>query len=200
MENIVIKDVKEIFACFVMLGHLNETLISLIPERLGADCLVAFRSISLCNTVYKVLTKLIVKWMRHLLPNIISPLQMAFVPGKLGLDNMIIAQEILHTINGKRGQTGYMAIKLDLEKAYDRLEWHFVRDILQLYKFPEPLTKLILSCISTFSIFVLVNGGKLDSFLPSLGIRQGDALSPYLFIMCMEMLGFLIDLKCEENL
>ena len=200
MENTVIKEVKEIFACFVMPGHLNETLISLIPKRLGADFLAAFRSISLCNTVYKVLTKLIVKWMRHLLPNIISPLQMAFVPGKLGLDNMIIAQEILHTISGKRGQTGYMAIKLDLEKAYDRLEWHFVRDILQLYKFPEPLTKLILSCISTFSIFVLVNGGKLDSFLPSRGIRQGDPLSPYLFIMCMEMLGFLIDLKCEENL
>ena len=93
-----------------------------------------------------------------------------------------------------------MAIKIDLEKAYDRLKWHFVRDMLLLYKFPISLTKLILSCISTSSISMLLNGGKLDSFLPSRGIRQGDPLSPYLFIICMEMLGFLIDLKCDENL
>lgn len=125
---------------------------------------------------------------------------MAFVPSRLGLDNMIIAQEIIHTISGERGQVGYMAIKIDLEKAYDRLEWHFVRDMLHLYKFPKSLTKLILSCVSTSSISVLLNGAKLESFLPSLGIRQGDHLSLYLFIICMEMMGFLIDLKCKENL
>ena len=162
--------------------------------------MAAFRPISLCNTVYKIVTKIIVKRMRNLFPNLISPLQTAFVPGRLGLDNMITAQEIIHTISGKRGQVGYMAIKIDLEKAYDRLKWHFVRDMLLLYKFPDSFTKLILSCISTSSISVLLNGGKLDSYLPSRGIRQGDPLSSYLFIIGMEMLGFLIDLKCDENL
>ena len=76
--------------------------------------------------MYKIVTKLIVKRLRHLLANIISHLQMAFVPGRLRLDIMIIAQELLHTISRKRGQMGYMAIKIDLEKAYDRLECHFV--------------------------------------------------------------------------
>lgn len=146
------------------------------------------------------MTKIIVKRMQTLLPNIISPLQTAFVPSRLGLDNMIIAQEIIHTVIGNRGQMGYMAIKIDLEKAYDRLQWHFVRDMLHLYKFPKSLTKLILSCVSSSSISILLNGGKLESFLPSRGIKQGDPLSPYLFIICMEILGFLIDLKCEKNL
>lgn len=71
----------------------------------------------------------------------------------------------------KKGKVGYMALKIDMEKAYDRLEWHFIRDILNLYKFPMNLIKLIMSCISSSSISVLFNGGKLDSFLPSQGIR-----------------------------
>ena len=100
----------------------------------------------------------------------------------------------------KKGKVGYMAIKIDLEKAYDRLEWHFIRDILYLFKLLEALIKLIMSCIASSSISILVNGGKLDPFLRSIGIQQGDPLSLYLFIMCMEMLGFLISEKCEENL
>ena len=118
----------------------------------------------------------------------------------MGLDNMIIAQELIHTMSLKKGKVGYMGLKIDLEKAYDRLEWHFIKDILNLYKFPTKLVKLIMSCISSSSISVLLNGGKLYSFLPFRGIRQGDPLSPYLFIMCMEMLGVLIRKKCEANL
>ena len=100
----------------------------------------------------------------------------------------------------KKGKTGFMAIKIDLEKAYDRLEWHFIRDVLELYRLPPSQIKLIMSCVSSSSISILLNGGKLEPFHPSRGIRQGDPLSPYLFIMCMEVLGFLILRRCEENL
>ena len=100
----------------------------------------------------------------------------------------------------KKGKTGFMAIKIDLEKAYDRLEWHFIRDVLELYRLPPSLIKLIMSCVSSSLIAVLLNGGKLEPFHPSRGIRQGDPLSSYLFIMCMEVLGFLISQRCEENL
>ena len=93
-----------------------------------------------------------------------------------------------------------MAIKIDLEKAYDRLEWHFIRDVLELYRLPPSLIKLIMSCVSSSSISILLNGGKLEPFQPSRGIKQGDPLSPYLFIMCMEMLGFLISQRCKEKL
>ena len=196
----VFREVKEIFANCAMPPHLNETLITLIPKCSGANSVGLFRPISLCNTIYKVVTKMIVKRLRPLLPSLISPLQTAFVPGRLGVDNMIIAQEIICTMSLKRGKEGYMAIKIDLEKAYDRFEWHFIQDILLLYKFPRQLVKLIMSCVSSSSISVLFNGGKLDPFLPSRGIRQGDPMSPYLFILCMEMLGYLITEKCEAKL
>ena len=196
----VVNEVFKVFQSSTMPSHLNETLITLIPKHLWADCLAAFRPISLCNTVYEVVTKIIVKRLRPFLPKLISPLQTAFVPGRMGLDNMIIAQEIIHTMTLKKGKTGFMAIKIYLEKTYDRLEWHFIRDVLELYKLPPSLIKLIMSCVSSSSISMLFNGGKLEPFHPSRGIRQGDPLSPYLFIMCMEMLGFLISRRCEENL
>ena len=197
---LVVNEVFKVFQSSTMPSHLNETLITLIPKHLGADCLAAFRPISLCNTVYKVVTKIIVKRLHPFLPKLISPLQTAFVPGRMGLDNMIITQEIIHTMKLKKGKMGFMAIKIDLEKVYDRLEWHFIRDVLELYKLPLSLIKLIMSCVSSSSISVLLNGGKLEPFHPSRGIRQGDPLSPYLFIMCMEVLGFLISRRCEENL
>jgi hypothetical protein len=92
---------------------------------------------------------------------------------------MILVQELVHTMGSKKGKEGYMAIKIDLEKAYDCLEWHFIRDILLLFNFPSALIKLILSCVSSSSISVLFNGGKLEEFKPSRGIRQGDPLLSY---------------------
>ena len=92
-----------------------------------------------------------------------------------------------------------MAIKIDLEKAYDRLEWSFVYKILHAFHFPQNIIKPIMSYVSSTSISILVNGGKLDSFAPSHGIRQGDPLSPYLFILCMEYLSYLIEEKCVDG-
>ena len=91
-----------------------------------------------------------------------------------------------------------MAIKVDLEKAYDRLEWNFIHKVLQTFHFPDQLIKLIMSCISSTSISILFNGGAIETFSPARGILQGDPLSPYLFILCMEYLGSLIE-ECMEG-
>ena len=93
-----------------------------------------------------------------------------------------------------------MAIKIDLEKAYDRIEWNFIREMLTLFNFPENLIKLIMNCVTSVSTSLLLNGGSVEPFLPSRGIKQGDPLSPYLFILCMEFLGHLIEEKCVAKL
>ena len=130
------------------------------------------------------------------LSKLVSPVQSAFVLGRKGIDNVLIAQELFYAMDGKKGKGGYMVIKIDLEKANDRLEWCFIHKVLQAYHFPQNIVKVIMSCVSSTKISILFNGGALESFKPSRGIRQGDPLSPYLFILCMKYLGHLIEEKC----
>ena len=120
--------------------------------------------------------------------------------GRKGIDNIIIAQEIIHGLGKKKGRTGYMALKIDLEKAYDKLEWSFIRDMLIRVNLPKDIIDLIMSCVSTVSTSILFNGEALDPIFPSRGIRQGDPIFPYLFIMCMDYLGQLIEEKCSGKL
>uniref|UniRef100_A0A2N9HJ77 Reverse transcriptase domain-containing protein n=1 Tax=Fagus sylvatica TaxID=28930 RepID=A0A2N9HJ77_FAGSY len=195
----VVNEVRKIFSNGRMPKYLNKTLISLIPKCLGPETLSQFRPISLCNTVYKIVTKIIVYWLRPIIGNLVSPFQVAFVPGRRGLDNVVIAQELIHSIHRKKGRLGQLILKLDLEKAYDRLEWDFIREVLTFFKFPPPFVDLVLECVTTSSFSILVNGGQLENFKPSRGIRQGDPLSPYLFILCMEYLSLKILEVCDNN-
>ncbi|KAL0007229.1 hypothetical protein SO802_008731 [Lithocarpus litseifolius] len=126
--------------------------------------------------------------------------QTAFVPGRKGIDNAIIVQELIHSISKKKGKVGYMAIKLDLEKAYDKLEWAFIRNMFLRINLPDNLIDLIMSCVTSDSTSILVNGAPLKPILPSREIRQGDPLSPNLFILCIEYLGQLIEDKCSNKL
>lgn len=98
-----------------------------------------------------------------------------------------------------KGKKGYMAFKIDQEKAYDKIEWSFIKEMLANFKFSGNLLELIMSCVSSVSTSLLFNGGCLEPFRLSQGTRQGDLLSPYLFILCMEYLGYLIEEKCEQK-
>ena len=191
--------VKTIFSTGIMPPNLNQTLIALVPKQQGPETLNHYKPISLCNTVYKIITKLLVLRIKAYLPTLVSPFQTAFVSGRRGSDNLIIAQELVYTLSKKRGKQGFMIMKLDLKKAFDRMEWSFVRRVLIHFGFPPTIIKLILSCISSTSTSLLFNGSKLSPFLASRGLRQGDPLSPYLFILCMEFLGALIDRKCASG-
>lgn len=131
--------------------------------------------------------------------HLISPLQAALILGRKGLDNMILAQEILHTMERKKGRIGTMALKIDLEKAFDRLEWSFVCEVLHHFNFPKNIIDIIMACILSTSVSILFNGGKLEPFTPTRGIRQGDPLSPYIFILCLEYLSILILDKIADN-
>lgn len=93
-----------------------------------------------------------------------------------------------------------MIIKLDLEKPLDRIEWSFVYQTLHHFKFPPNITKLIMFCSTTSQKSILVNGQKTNYFCPNKGIRQGDPMSPCIFILCMEMLSRYINHLVDTHL
>ena len=111
------------------------------------------------------------------------------MPGRRTSDNIIIVQKVIRTLISRRGRTGYIALKLDLEKAYDHLEWSFIRETLEYFQVPPSLITLIMNMISSTRFHILWNGSPLPEVVPSQGIRQGDPLSPYLFILCLERLS-----------
>lgn len=193
------EEVRKIFAAKEIPVELNRTSITLIPKIPGPETLSNYRPISLCNTVYKIVSKILVARLRPLLGKLISHYQSAFVPGRRGTDNAIIVQELIHTISKKKGKTWFMAIKIDMEKVYDKLEWSFIREMLIRVNIPQNLIKLMMSCVSTVSTSIVVNGGALDHILPLKGLRQGDPLSPHIFILCMDFLGQLIEEKCSTK-
>ena len=165
------REIKEVFRKQKVLEYLNQTLIALIPKQPGPEIVSHYKPISLCTTVYKIISKIIVMRILPLLPSLISPMQTSFIQGRRGINNVIIAQELIYSLRKRKGRTGYMVVKIDLEKAYDILEWSFIKMVFEHFGFPENMINLIMSCVSTPTTFLLVNGGKLESFKPSRGIR-----------------------------
>lgn len=166
----VVQEVKNIFDMKTMPEYLNRTHIVLIPKIQVTETLGSYRPVSLCNTVYKIVTKIIVAQLKPYLEKLVSPLQTAFVPSRKKIDNVVIVQELIHSISKKKGGTGYMVVKIDLEKAYDKLEWSFIRDVLVKINLPQNLIKLILSCVSSSSSSILFNGGGVLSLFFLLGV------------------------------
>lgn len=172
---------------------INHTYISLIPKIKTPSKPEEFRPISLCNVLLKIITKTLANRIKVILPNIVYENQSAFLLVRLITDNSLIAFESFNYINKPRKHNnGFVGIKLDIAKAYDSLEWNFINNTLQAIGFPPNLVKTIMLCISSVTFSVLINGQPTDPFQPKRGIRQGDPLSPYIFILCAEVLSGMI--------
>lgn len=102
-----------------LVAEANKALISLIPKRKQPKMVGHFRPISLCSTHYKCVTKILTRRMRNMMDDLISPYQSSFVPGRHIRDNLVIGQEIMHIMKKAISKKGFMAMKIDLEQAYD---------------------------------------------------------------------------------
>ncbi|KAG7559082.1 Reverse transcriptase domain [Arabidopsis thaliana x Arabidopsis arenosa] len=181
--------VRSFFTTGTLDPRLNMTNICLVPKAGRPKEMSGFRPISLCNVGYKIISKVLSNRLKRLLPKVISETQSAFVARRLITDNILIAQENFHALRSNSTcRKKFMAIKTDMSKAYDRVEWPFLRALLEKLGFSPLWVQMCMACIETVSYQVLINGEAKGSIVPSRGIRQGNPLSPYLFILCTEAL------------
>ena len=147
--------------------EINKTNISLIPKTNHPTKMTKFRPISLCNVVYKLISKVLANRFKAILPNIITKNQSAFTYNRLIADNVLVAFELMHYLNHKKeGKYSYMSIKLDMSKAFDRVEWGFVEAVMEKLGFHEKWISLIMHCITTISYSVIINGVAHGCIVP----------------------------------
>ncbi|WZZ51435.1 hypothetical protein YC2023_051542 [Brassica napus] len=148
-----------------------------------------FRPISLCNVSYKIISKILCSRLKKILPKLISETQSAFVAKRLISDNILLAQEAFHGLRtNPMCKAKFVAIKTNMSKAYDWVEWSFLEALLLNMSFAETWVSWIQWCVSSVSYQILVNGEPKGNIQPSRGLHQRDPLSPFLFILLIEAL------------
>ncbi|KAM2896759.1 hypothetical protein COP2_006481 [Malus domestica] len=183
-----------------MLRKLNHTHLVLIPKVSSPRNMSQLRPISLCNVVHKVIAKILTNRMKNVLPHLISANQSAFMAGRQIQDNILVVHEILHSLNHQQnGEEKCVAMKLDMAKAYDRVEWSFLLEMMSALGFLHEFCKRIKECITTVSYSVLLNGSATGFIQPKRGLRQGDPMSPFLFLICAEGLSAVLRKREEQG-
>ncbi|KAK1299943.1 putative ribonuclease H protein [Acorus calamus] len=194
----VVNAVKEFFTSGRLLKQFNHSFICLVPKEPNADSMDSFRPISLCNTIYKLITKILATRLQSVLPKLVSLNQTAFVQGPSISHGILLAHELVRYLN-HQGKSARSAIKVDLRKAFDSIRWPFVYEVLYGMNFPNRWISWIKGCIETPKYSMLINGSPNGFFGAQCGLRQEDPLSPLLFVLVMEAFTFLMDKAITEG-
>ncbi|KAL0444647.1 UNVERIFIED_CONTAM: LINE-1 retrotransposable element O protein [Sesamum latifolium] len=190
--------VTKFFVSGRLLKQINATLLVLIPKVQLPIRVSEFRPIACCNVMYKAISKILVRRMQQVLHRLIDYSQNAFVPGSSKADNVLLAQELLSGYNQAR-LLQRCTIKIDIQKAYDSVNWDFLLETLKIFKFPLQFISWVEQCVTTAAFSIALNGQRHGFFNGSRGIRQGDPISPYLFVLVMEMFHVLLQLRIQAE-
>lgn len=180
--------VQEFFVGVPLPRIISSTLIVLLPKKQSPNTFADFRPISLCNFINKVFTRLLCDRLSAVLPKLISEEQSAFLKGREISDNILLAQEVVSHLH-RRTRGHNLIFKMDMVKAFDRVSWPFLRRLLLAFGFDPHLVAIIMGNLSRSWFSILLNGATAGFFQSSCGLKQGDPLSPLLFIMLSEVLS-----------
>ncbi|CAN0921130.1 Transposon TX1 uncharacterized 149 kDa protein [Linum grandiflorum] len=173
--------------------EIQETNIILLPKVDEPKGMKDMRPISPCSVLYRLIAKVLANRLRRVLPKLISEEQSAFVAGRSIIDNVMVAFETIHSMRRRQtGKWGEMAVKIDISKAYDRVEWNYLEAVLCKMGFDDRWVRWMMMCVRSVQYTVLVNGEGVGPIVPCRGLRQGCPLSPFLFILCAEGLSAMI--------
>nr|GEU39736.1 hypothetical protein [Tanacetum cinerariifolium] len=182
--------VCEFFSNGFLLKEINHTFLALIPKVSTPLRVNDYRPISCCNVIYKCISKIITNRIMEGIMEVVSDNQ-SFIPGRRISDNILITQELMHNYHRNRGSPR-CAFKIDIQKAYDTVDWKFLENILIKFGFHNTMVNWIMACVSSTSFSLSINGNIHGFFKGKRGLRQGDPLSPYLFILVMEILTLIL--------
>ncbi|KAL2225755.1 UNVERIFIED_CONTAM: hypothetical protein Sindi_3051300 [Sesamum indicum] len=164
--------VLDFFSTGRLLKQINTTLLTLLPKVHSPMTVSDFRPIACCNVLYKIIAKLIVQRLSVIMDKLISPCQAAFVPGRSIGDNIMLAQELFTGYNQTR-LPPRCALKVDIRKAYDTVDWDFLIVVMEMFGFSSTLVKWIEECVTTPSFSIRLNGKPHGFFRGARGLRQG---------------------------
>lgn len=176
----------------------NATILTLVPKRPGASSVSDFRPISCCNTIYKAISKMLVHRLKPMLSDLILPNQKAFVQGRLLVENTVLAMEVVNGYHRNKGAKR-IAIKVDIVKAFDTISWDFIFTCLYSIGLPSLYIRWLQACVCTPNFTVGYNGTVGGYFKSKRELRQGDPLSPYLFVIAMNCLSVLLNKGAEDG-
>ncbi|XP_073263045.1 uncharacterized protein [Populus alba] len=183
--------VKSFFRTGKLPKGINSSFVTLIPKLKEPSIFSHFRPISLIHGLYKIVAKLLSTRLRHVMTDVISVNQSAFIAGRQILDGFMIANEVVHGVRSKKKHG--LLLKVDFHKAFDSILWEHIDTSMGYMGFGSHWRKLIFECLSTSKLAILINGSPSREFSLERGLRQGDPLSPFLFDIAVQGLTVLFN-------